>query len=83
MLTLQVLIDNQIGVLERMATILSRNRINIKHLHIADGSIGSLSLLTFSADMDHSMAEKLRLQFLRIIEVNEVILLFHNKTTAQ
>ncbi len=83
MLSFQVLIDNKIGVLEKIAAIFSRNRINVKHLHVADSSIGSLSLLTFSADISALTAEKLRLQFMRIIEVNEITLLSHNKTVGK
>lgn len=77
MLTLQILIDNQIGVLEKILTILSRNRASIKHLHIADAVVGPLSLITCSTNIDAGRAEKLRLQMIRINEVAEVKVLFY------
>ena len=70
--TLSVTTENALRVLQRIATVFSRHRINIEKLHV--DSIPESTHSEFSLDFytNAHLAEKLTTQLARIIEVIDI-----------
>ncbi|NDK55716.1 ACT domain-containing protein [Pontibacter fetidus] len=69
MQTLKIYTENKIGVLEKVTTVFTRNRVNIMTLNLRANALQELSLISVSADISQELAQKVIPQLKRIIEV--------------
>lgn len=79
MCTIQLTVDNQIGILEKITTVFTRNRVNIQQLELKDIPESEQSSIRVSADFSEIQAVKLIAQLKRIVEVVEAIKVMDNK----
>lgn len=70
--TIQLYIENRVGILEKVTNVLTRNRVTLKNLNFQTEHLQSFSFLSISAELSLEEAEKLKKQFQRIIEVKSI-----------
>jgi acetolactate synthase small subunit len=69
--TITLTVENQVGVLERIINIFTRNRININHLEVQLQQ-NNESTVEITYHPTHLTKDKLTLQFYRIIEIKNI-----------
>ncbi|SIT75909.1 hypothetical protein [Pontibacter indicus] len=79
MQTLKIYTENKIGVLEKVTTVFTRNRVNITTLNLRANALKDLSLICVSADISPELALKVIPQLKRIIEVADAKLKAESK----
>ncbi|MGU9939379.1 hypothetical protein ACNFNZ_12470 [Empedobacter brevis] len=69
--TIHLTVENQVGALERIITVFTRNRININHLEVIQQQ-NNLANVEITYHPTHLTKDKLVLQFYRIIEIKHI-----------
>ena len=74
-LTFSVLVDNQSGVLQRVASLFSRRGYNINSLTVSETEDPAFSRMTVVSEADQDMARQIEMQLLKLEIVKKVELL--------
>ncbi|WP_158527288.1 acetolactate synthase small subunit [Pelagibaculum spongiae] len=72
--TITAYTENAVGILARMASLFSRNRVNIEKLHVEESETKGISQFTIVVYCDSEKARKLVNQLRRIIELQDVFI---------
>jgi len=70
--TLSVLVENHFGVLARIAGLFSARGFNISSLSVAETEDPSISIMTIVVDEDEKVADQVKKQLNKLIEVIKV-----------
>ena len=70
--TITIYVENRIGILEKIASVFTRNRVNIESLLLKDKQKIGLSSIAINTNISSELVKKLLPQLRRIIEVAEV-----------
>jgi len=70
--TISILVNNQPGVLSRVAGVFGRHGYNIKSLCVAETSNPDVSRITLTSESDPDFTEKIKKQMDRLVDVIEV-----------
>jgi acetolactate synthase-1/3 small subunit len=70
--TISILVNNQPGVLSRVAGVFGRHGYNIKSLCVAETSNTEVSRITLTSESDPDFTEKIKKQLDRLVDVIEV-----------
>lgn len=73
---LSVLVDNSIGVLNRVASLFSRRGYNIKSLNVAETEKSNISRMTIVVEGDLRTVEQIEKQLLKLYDVSQVKILY-------
>lgn len=81
-LTLSVLVDNQSGVLQRVASLFSRRGYNIKSLTVSETEDPALSRMTIVTEAEREMIRQIEMQLLKLEIVKKVAVLDFSKSVS-
>lgn len=70
--TFNITVENQPGVLYRLVNVFYKRKINIQAVHADETKNKSVSLVSITVDISDEMAEKIKKQIEKIIEVIDV-----------
>ena len=83
-LTLSVLVDNQSGVLQRVASLFSRRGYNIKSLTVSETEDPSFSRMTIVTETERDMVRQIEMQLFKLEIVKKVAVLdFSNSVSSE
>lgn len=81
-LILSVLVDNQSGVLQRVASLFSRRGYNIKSLTVSETEDPAFSRMTIVTETDAEMSRQIEMQLIKLEIVKKVAILRENKSVS-
>lgn len=81
-LTLSVLVDNQSGVLQRVASLFSRRGYNIKSLTVSETEDPALSRMTIVTETERDMIRQIEMQLFKLEIVKKVAVLDFSKSVS-
>lgn len=81
-LTFSVLVDNQSGVLQRVASLFSRRGYNINSLTVSETEDPAFSRMTVVSEADPDMARQIEMQLLKLEIVKKVELLTEKNSVS-
>ena len=83
-LTFSVLVDNQSGVLQRVASLFSRRGYNIKSLTVSETEDPALSRMTIVTETEREMVRQIEMQLFKLEIVKKVAVLdFSNSVSSE
>lgn len=71
--TISILVNNQPGVLSRVAGVFGRHGYNIQSLCVAETTDPDISRITLTSESDPDFTEKIKKQLEKLVDVQEVI----------
>jgi acetolactate synthase-1/3 small subunit len=71
--TISILVNNQPGVLSRVAGVFGRHGYNIQSLCVAETTNPEISRITLTSESDPDFTEKIKKQLDKLVDVQEVI----------
>ncbi len=81
--TLSVLVENESGVLARIASLFSRRGFNIKNLSVGETAEKNVSRITLVVEGDEHIVEQVMKQLNKLIPVFKVSNLSHDPTVSR
>ena len=81
-LTLSVLVDNQSGVLQRVASLFSRRGYNIKSLTVSETEDPSFSRMTIVTETEPEMIRQIEMQLIKLEIVKKVAVLTYGNSVS-
>ena len=81
-LTLSVLVDNQSGVLQRVASLFSRRGYNIKSLTVSETEDPAFSRMTIVTEAEREMIRQIEMQLFKLEIVKKVTVLDFSKSVS-
>ncbi len=81
-LTLSVLVDNQSGVLQRVASLFSRRGYNIKSLTVSETEDPSFSRMTIVTETEPEMIRQIEMQLIKLEIVKKVAVLTYDNAVS-
>ena len=81
-LTLSVLVDNQSGVLQRVASLFSRRGYNIKSLTVSETEDPAFSRMTIVTEAEKDMIRQIEMQLFKLEIVKKVTVLDFSKSVS-